>query len=104
MKRVINELDYVDKEIKKVFKGKSYFMGTPTLAQLTKNIKKLTNLMSKPKEYEYKIINKYGCGWARISDEDIELLKDGWELIHVEIDRKKNLYILQMKKEITRGE
>ena len=96
----LDELDFVDEDIKKAFEGKSYFIGTPSIAQLTRNIKELINIISKPKEYEYKIIHKYGAEWVKMSDEDIELLKNGWELIYMEIDPKKQIYSIQMKKEI----
>ncbi len=95
-----DELDFVNEDIKKAFEGKSYFIGTPSIAQLSRNIKELVNIMGKPKEYEYKTIQEYGAEWVKIHDDDIKLLEDGWELIYMEIDPKKLIYFIQMKREI----
>ena len=95
-----NELDFVDEDIKKAFEGKNYFIGTPSIIQLTRNIEKLNNLINKPKKYKYKVINRYGEGWGRIADKDIKLLEDGWELICAEMDVKKTIYVIQIRKEI----
>jgi hypothetical protein len=35
------DLDYIDDDIKRIFKGKNYYIGTPTMAQLVKEMKLL---------------------------------------------------------------
>lgn len=40
-----NELDFVDEDIKEAFKGKSYFVGTPSNLQLARNVKILSDVM-----------------------------------------------------------
>lgn len=42
-----DELQFVDEDIKKAFEGTNYIIGTPTNVQLSRNIKKLTEVLLK---------------------------------------------------------
>lgn len=46
--KVPDELSLCDDDIKAAFKGVSYLVGTPTMAQLTKEIKLLRKAITEP--------------------------------------------------------
>ena len=42
-----DELQFVDEDIRKAFEGTNYIIGTPTNVQLSRDIKKLTEVLLK---------------------------------------------------------
>ena len=47
-----DELKFLDKDIADEFRGKNYFIGTPTLVQLARRVDELVKEL-KRKDYEY---------------------------------------------------
>lgn len=48
-----NELVFVDKDIEKAFAGTNYIIGTPSVVQMTRELKRLREVLQKKKEVKH---------------------------------------------------